>query len=102
MLQLKEFLEGVGSYLFCSWGMYDKRQFERDCAYYNLPYPFSGPHINIKWRFSQSQGLKKQYGMARALKRCKIELTGQHHHGIDVASNMVKLLPYITGRKQCE
>ena len=98
--RLKEWLHDIDNYLFCSWGMYDKHQFVQDCKLNNVPYPFSDTHCNIKSRFSQTQGFKKQLGMAKALRRCGIELSGQHHRGIDDAKNMVKLLPYITGDHQ--
>jgi 3'-5' exoribonuclease 1 len=89
------------SAIFCSWGEYDRKQFQQDSKYHqiDLPYPVSSNHLNLKELFSTTQSLNKRYGMAQALDLAQIELTGTHHRGIDDARNISKLLPYILGRK---
>src|SRR6185295_15812468 len=37
---LKKWMYGFDDCLFCSWGNYDKGQFEQDCGYHNVAYPF--------------------------------------------------------------
>jgi inhibitor of KinA sporulation pathway (predicted exonuclease) len=93
----KEWLYQYSEFLFCSWGDYDKSQLEQDSSYHNLPFPIGAPHLNIKVRFSENQGLKKKFGMAQALSRCKLKLEGVHHRGIDDARNMARMAPYIFG-----
>ncbi len=83
--------------IFGSWGDYDRKQLQQDSKHHriDLPYPVSSHHINLKELFSTSQGLNRRYGMAQALNLANIALTGTHHHGIDDARNISKLLPYI-------
>lgn len=93
----KDWLYKYSDFLFCSWGDYDKSQLEQDSRFHGLPFPIGAPHLNIKVRFSQNQGLKKKFGMAQALSLCKLELDGVHHRGIDDARNMARLAPFIFG-----
>jgi inhibitor of KinA sporulation pathway (predicted exonuclease) len=88
-----------GQFAFCSWGEFDKIQIERDCYLHGLLNPLESLHFNLKPLFSSSQSRKKQYGMAKALRISGIKLTGTHHRGIDDARNLVKLLPFILGKK---
>ena len=66
--------------------------FQRQCASFYVPYPFTDRHINLKWLFAQAQGLQRQVGMARALMMCDIPLEGTHHRGDDDAWNIGRLL----------
>lgn len=93
---LKDWMLKYENTLFCSWGDYDKHQFTQDCMYHQILYPF-GAHLNIKKQFSETQLLKKKYGMVGALQYAGIPLEGTHHRGIDDARNMAKLMPYIVG-----
>lgn len=98
--QFKEWLYRYESFLFCSWGDYDKEQLLQDSQFHGIAYPIGSNHLNIKQRFSVNQKLKKKYGMAGALNLAGLSLEGTHHRGIDDARNMAKLMPYILGRKQ--
>jgi len=100
MEQLVAWKDKFETPLFCSWGGYDRSQFYKDCAYHDVPYPFGTEHLNIKLKFSETQGRRKRYGMVPALQAAGIPIDGTHHRGIDDARNMVKLLPYITGDKR--
>ncbi|MEN8236707.1 MAG: 3'-5' exonuclease [Pseudomonadota bacterium] len=95
----KEWLYQYENFLFCSWGDYDNTQLQRDSDFHQVPFPIGAPHVNIKKLFSSTQGLRKKYGMTKALKAAKLELQGTHHRGIDDARNMGRLMPYILGRK---
>jgi inhibitor of KinA sporulation pathway (predicted exonuclease) len=82
--------------LFCSWGRFDRSQLEeRDCAYHQVPYPFGTEHLNLKARFAERQGLRKELGVSSALKRVGLHFNGTEHRGLDDAQNIAKLLPYI-------
>ena len=96
----QKWLSEYDSYVFGSWGDYDRKQFIKDSKYHKLPYPFDTEHINLKKLFSQSQKVHRNYGMKQALEEAGINLEGRHHRGIDDARNVAALLPYILGRKQ--
>lgn len=66
---------------WASWGDYDRKQFERQCAATGVPYPFGSRHTNAKLRFSESYGLTRRLGMARALAEAGLPLEGRHHRG---------------------
>lgn len=83
--------------LFSSWGAYDNGQFKQDAGHHGVKLPFGPDHLNLKQAFSDALGVKKRFGMARALMRVGIELEGTHHRGIDDARNIAKLLPYCVG-----
>lgn len=83
--------------LFCSWGNYDKNQFMLDAKLHRVELPFGKDHLNIKKAFSDALGTRKGFGMARALKRLGLPLTGTHHRGIDDARNIARILPYAVG-----
>ncbi len=83
--------------LFCSWGDYDRRQFEQDAAVHQVTLPFGEKHLNVKKAFSDQLGEAKRYGMAGALRRVGLELQGTHHRGIDDARNIARLLPWALG-----
>ncbi len=95
----KDWLFQYGNYLFCSWGDYDKHQFEQDCLFHKVAYPIGSEHLNIKVMFTESQGMVKKKGMAQALKIAGLTLEGRHHRGIDDARNTARLMPYVLGRK---
>ncbi len=91
--QFSQWLSQFENYVFCSWGQFDRKQLDQDCLFHKIANPLQVEHFNIKYFFSVNQNLKKQYGMAKALRRAQIELEGTHHRGLDDAKNMVKLLP---------
>lgn len=94
---LARFLGGRDA-LFCSWGDYDRNQFEQDARFHHVELPFGGRHFNVKKAFSEQLGEEKRYGMAGALGRVGLDLQGTHHRGIDDARNIARLLPWALGR----
>ncbi|MEZ4464729.1 MAG: 3'-5' exonuclease [bacterium] len=83
--------------LFCSWGRYDRGQFELDARFHGVALPFGGDHLNLKQAFSDRLGSRKLFGMHRALARVGLPLIGTHHRGIDDARNIATLLPFCVG-----
>ncbi len=74
-----------------SWGDFDPRQLQLDCARAGVEYPASfARHVNIKQRFALARNIKP-VGMARALKMLQIPLAGTHHRGIDDARNIAAI-----------
>ena len=97
MIRFGKFIGGRDA-LFCSWGDYDRNQFERDASRHAVRLPFRAGHMNLKKRFSEALGETESYGMSSALRRVGLRLQGTHHRGIDDARNITRLLPWILGR----
>ena len=96
---LKKWLSGYSNGVFGSWGDLDRKQFQQDSNFHKVPFPISYPHVNLKQLFSEKQGLRKRYSMAKALQLVDLPLEGTHHRGIDDARNIAKLLPYMLEQK---
>lgn len=78
--------------LWSSWGGYDQRMFKHQCDGFNVPYPFSEHHLNIKQLYGDVRNKGKRVGMARALKMEQMPLEGRHHRGDDDAWNTALIL----------
>ena len=82
---------GGESLILVSWGEFDPRQLQLDCARAGVDYPAAfACHVNIKIRFAEARKIKP-VGMARALKMLGIPLAGTHHRGIDDARNIAAI-----------
>jgi inhibitor of KinA sporulation pathway (predicted exonuclease) len=77
--------------LFVSWGDYDRKQFQRNCARYDLKYPFGPTHLNVKNMFAVSLGLRSEPGIDDACNRLGMTMEGAHHRGVDDAWNIANL-----------
>ena len=80
-----------GDYVLCSWGFYDRKQFESDCDLNNLDKKWVEKHISLKHQYQKIKNLKRAIGMKKALKNEKLDLDGTHHRGIDDARNITKI-----------
>jgi hypothetical protein len=78
--------------LWASWGDYDRRQFERECADKGVAYPFGRSHLNVKTLFAVATGLGREVGMDGAYQQLGWQIEGIHHHGDDDAWNIAGLL----------
>lgn len=83
--------EPINNIIWGSWGMYDRNQLLRDCEMHKIKYPF-GRHWNIKTAYSQSRGVKKGFGLAKALKQQNLRFEGTHHRGVDDAVMISKIV----------
>jgi len=97
VIDLEAFLDGE-AFLFCSWGAYDRGQFEQDAAHHGVSLPLGDRHLNLKAAFAQSTS-GRRCGMKGALRRVGLPLEGSHHRGIDDARNIARLLPWCLGRR---
>lgn len=91
MNHFREWLGEVEEYDFCSWGFYDRRQFEQDASFHSVPYPFTGAHRNLKIEFADMVGSKKNFGVGGALRKLGLEFEGTPHRGIDDARNIARI-----------
>lgn len=80
---------------WASFGAYDLKQFQRQCAATGVGYPFGPSHINVKTLFALKKRLVHEQGMAGALAILGIPLEGTHHRGVDDAKNIAKILQWI-------
>lgn len=94
---LAAWLRGT-SFRFCSWGVYDKAQFERDARRHGVALPLGRGHLNLKEAFSTRAADGPKYGVGQALARVGLRFDGTAHRGIDDARNIARLLPYALGR----
>lgn len=67
--------------IFCSWGDFDKRQLQRDCEEWDIPFPFSDEHINIKKEFMDKYKRKKA-GLQKACRILSLRFEGAPHNGL--------------------
>ncbi|KOV83495.1 DNA polymerase III [Nocardia sp. NRRL S-836] len=78
--------------VWASYGEYDRKMFERQCADFGVRYPFGQRHINVKTLFALTHALPGEVGMAEALRIAGRKLDGTHHRGHDDAHNIAGLL----------
>jgi inhibitor of KinA sporulation pathway (predicted exonuclease) len=88
--------------VWMSWGAYDLRQIERECARQAVQNPLRLPHQNAKQLFAKCQRLKKPIDLAGACKLARIGLEGSYHRALDDAINNARLLPWILGSRQVD
>lgn len=77
---------------WASYGNYDLNMLQNQARRFNVDYPLSDDHINVKTLFAQLHPIRKSVGMDRALKELKFPLVGTHHRGIDDVKNIAKIL----------
>ncbi|WP_329793601.1 3'-5' exonuclease [Lentzea sp. DG1S-22] len=78
--------------VWASYGDYDRKMFERQCADFGVRYPFGPRHVNVKTLFALSRALPREVGMAEAVRLTGREVDGTHHRGHDDAFNIAGLL----------
>ena len=99
MSDFRSWLTEISLYDFCSWGMYDRIQFEQDCRYHKVGYPFIGIHRNLKVEFSEAIGVPKKFGVGGALQKLGMSFDGTPHRGIDDARNIAKIYAQVIAPK---
>ena len=83
--------------LWASYGDFDRRVFERQCAATGVAYPFGTSHLNVKTLFALRRKLPTEVGMAQALEMLGWSLEGTHHRGHDDAWNIAGILAGLLG-----
>lgn len=82
---------GEEEFYLCSWGFYDKKQFEEDCELHHLDSSWTRNHISLKHQHAKITKQRRPLGMKNALLKEGFALDGTHHRGIDDARNIAKL-----------
>jgi inhibitor of KinA sporulation pathway (predicted exonuclease) len=86
------------SYLFYAWasfGNYDRKQIERECAMKRITYPLPLSHINVKNLITIVKFWEKEEGMSVTLEKLGLPLIGTHHRGVDDAWNIAQIMGHI-------
>jgi len=83
---------------FCSWGDFDRRQFEKDCSLHQVDYPFP-LHLNLKRLFGHRTG-KGLLALDVAVGECGLTFEGRHHSGIADARNVARILDWMIQRER--
>ncbi len=78
--------------VWASYGDYDRRQFEKQCAEQDILYPFGPSYINVKTLFALFNGMPQEVGLLTALDLMHLPVEGTHHRGVDDAWNTAQLL----------
>lgn len=80
-----------------SYGEFDCRQLQRQCAAEGIPYPLSAcKYFSIKEAAGAFFGYgKKSPGLIKALGQAGLEFEGQHHSGVDDAVNAARVLAHV-------
>jgi inhibitor of KinA sporulation pathway (predicted exonuclease) len=97
LADFRAWLNQYQDFVFCSWGDYDLKQLQQDCAYHQLSYPINAPHCNLKRALVERQQLNGKPGLGDAIRLAGLRFAGTHHRGIDDARNIARLLPFIVG-----
>jgi inhibitor of KinA sporulation pathway (predicted exonuclease) len=87
--------------LWASWGDYDRRQFERQCADNKVGYPFGPTHLNVKNLFATAAGLDRELGLDGAYEKLGLTMEGRHHRGDDDAWNIAGVLAMLLKNIRC-
>ncbi|HLA45214.1 MAG TPA: 3'-5' exonuclease [Aggregatilineales bacterium] len=82
---------GSENRIWGSWGNYDRKMFEYQCASFAANYPFSDTHINIKAWMADLKNTR-QMGLAAALRHLNLAMEGTHHRGDDDAWNIAQVM----------
>ena len=80
---------------WASWGEWDRKMFRSQCEKFGEEYPFKTgeeDYIDIKTEFILRKGLSKTVGLEEAVRLVGREMVGQHHRGVDDATNAALVL----------
>ncbi|MDT8307672.1 MAG: 3'-5' exonuclease [Anaerolineae bacterium] len=78
--------------IWASYGDYDRRQLEEQCADRGVPYPFGLTHLNVKSLAALILRLEQEVPLPEALAHFGWKLEGVYHRGDDDAWNIARLL----------
>ncbi len=92
---MEDFCDWIGvydeEYLLASWGGFDQRQLQRDCALHRQEDDWLEPYIDLKRQYARLRNLNRPKGLKSVVQLEGLEFTGQHHRALDDAENLVKI-----------
>lgn len=77
---------------WCSWGKFDKEQFEKDCQHKNVDYPFSSLFFNGQNMFQKISILDGPMSVKKGLEHMEAIFEGKQHRAVNDAYNTARLL----------
>ena len=95
---LRDLMDWSAAYdepLFCSWGDYDRKQFQRDCDHHGVPYPLGDDHLNLKSVVADVMNLRRSMGLGQTIERLGLTFDGTAHRGLDDARNIARVVRWI-------
>ncbi|WP_116813213.1 3'-5' exonuclease [Steroidobacter cummioxidans] len=96
--RFKNWLGDRKDVLFCSWGMYDRKQLERDLAYHHMTLDGLEKHLNIKQCFIDTAKLRYRPTLPEALSEIGLSFEGDLHRALVDVSNTIILLRHCLAR----
>jgi len=87
-------LQAYPQTVFANWSNFDWRQFQKDCQYHQIEFPFQNGCWDLQKLFCKKQKHKQLYSVKGALEMVKLEFEGREHSAYYDACNTAKLLPY--------
>jgi inhibitor of KinA sporulation pathway (predicted exonuclease) len=78
-------------YLLCSWGKFDQKIFQRDCALHRIEDEWTDHFINLKRQYHDIKRLHRPRGLRKAITVEGFEWSGDQHRALDDAQNLAKL-----------
>ncbi|MFM1652489.1 exonuclease domain-containing protein [Brevibacillus sp. B_LB10_24] len=79
--------------MLISWGFYDKRQIQRECAakhYGGAILQLLAGHVSLKHQFAEARQIPP-CPMTKALELLQLPLEGVHHRALDDAKNIARI-----------
>lgn len=97
VVEMNTWFDGAGAdLLWYSWGNYDLNHLIAQCALDNADSKLLHlPHLNLKKLWRRTTRQRKKTSLASALAYHGLTFDGQPHRGIDDASNIARLLPFL-------
>lgn len=89
--QFEDWLSDAENYYLCAWGAKDQVLLRQDCALHGIDDYWCTPYINLKEQYHEIHGLRRRYGLKKALTKEGIEFDGTHHRAMPDAVNLLKL-----------
>lgn len=94
--QISAFFDQLGidrsQLIWVSWGDYDRKQIQRDCARHHVVNPMPLVHINLKAVDAKMGKQRKQRGLKRAVGHYKLSFPGTLHRACDDAKAVSMVL----------
>ncbi len=78
-------------YYLISWGAFDKKQLQKDCALHRLKSDWTEKHLNLKELYREKKRFRSGIGLAKAVEIENLVFTGTHHRAIADAQNLAKI-----------